>query len=559
MVNKYYEIFPAGYENELNLAKEKLAKENVVNRLWKKDHTLWSDKPDEITNRLDWLTITKEIAEKTKEVETFVSEVKNFEYVLLLGMGGSSLAPEVFSMVFGQKEGFPKVYVLDSTDPGRVADIENKIEHSKTLFIVSTKSGGTVETISFMKYFYRKTVNLLGEKAGNYFAAITDPGSGLQKMAEDLKFRKIFLNNPNIGGRFSALSFFGIVPAALTGVSVKEFIAKTDEMIASCKIEEGNPAAEIGAFTGLISKKGVDKLTFILDDSVKSLGAWTEQLIAESTGKVNNGILPVDGGYTEDLNVFKNDRCFVFVFNGENKSLEDKMNKVLEAGFPVIKTTMESRYDLGQQFFLWEFATAVMGWSLAIHPFDQPDVESAKVQARAMLTEYQEKGKLPVIEKTFEEEDYSVSTNVNIENKTTFIDEFINKSLKEEPFRSYISVQAYLNPDEQTTNKLMKICDTLRDKYSVAVTLGFGPRFLHSTGQLHKGDTGNGIFLQFTSDKKNDVSIPDSPETNDSSVSFGVLVNAQAMGDRQALLNNNRNIMTVNIKTDVGDVLNKLS
>lgn len=526
------------------------AVDNLVSeRIFTHDFSVWSEKPDEITNRLGWLDSPKNSLESIKEITLFVDEIRSegFKNVLLLGMGGSSLAPEVFSKVFGTKPGYLKLSVLDSTDPDMVTDALRNNPPESTLYIVSTKSGGTVETISFMKYFYTEAAKVLGkEKAARRFAAITDPGSGLQDMAKALNFRKIFLNDPNIGGRYSALSLFGMVPAALTGVDISKFLHRALISAEGCKIETGNSALKIGATIAALSTERKDKVTFICDDKISPFGAWVEQLIAESTGKIGKGILPVEGGEVYPAQDYSDDRVFVYMRLENSGNFDKKIKSIKDAGFPVIEIYLTDEYDLAYEFFRWEFATAVSGWALEIQPFDQPDVESAKIMARKFLQEYHKTGKLPVLEVKNRFNDITIegfSYGDSLESTLKTFLELPNTS----KFKRYLSIHAYLPMTTELEKELLKIRSKIEEKYKIVVTTGFGPRFLHSTGQLHKGDSGNGLFIQFTGGNKCDALIPDEALSENSSLSFGALKNAQSLGDREALINAGRKVLRINL------------
>ena len=384
-----------------------LSRERIIARIWQKDHTVWRNDPAEISNRLGWLDCVDITKKSFDEINSFVEEIRKdgITDALLMGMGGSSLTPEVFRFTFGVKKGFLDLHVLDSTHPETILEYENKLDPSKTLFIVSTKSGGTVETMSFMKYFFTSVSTKLGnEEASKHFIAITDPGSGLEETAKKLNFRKIFLNDPNIGGRFSALSLFGIVPAALLGIDLNKLFDEASKLIVECKKPEvsDNSGAKLGGIIGSLAKEGVDKLTLIISPQIKYLGGWLEQLIAESTGKDGKGILPVDLEPTVPVSEYGRDRVFVHLKIAGDNFFDNKVNEIKNAGFPLVEIEMENVYQLGAEFFRWEFATAVAGYILDVQPFDQPNVESAKVAARAMMKEYQLKGKLPELNPTFE-------------------------------------------------------------------------------------------------------------------------------------------------------------
>jgi len=558
MQESKFEMKLGKYNEAFNKAFDEFKKEQIVEKIWQKDFTIWSDKPDEITDRLGWL-ISPEVSLKAiKELNEFVNDVKKdgFTDALLMGMGGSSLAPEVFSLMFGAEDGYLKLSVLDTTDPDAILEYERTLSDKKTLFIVSTKSGGTVETLSFMKYFYNKTMERFGvEETGKRFVAITDPGSGLEKIAKELNFRKIFLNDPNIGGRYSALSFFGIAPATLLGIDIEKLLKNALEISNSSKTSNCI-AGKLGTAIGELTKQGRDKLTFIMSSQVSSFGAWVEQLIAESTGKIGKGILPVEGESLEDPEYYSEDRLFIYIHLKDDIKEKVRVDKLSAAGHPVVELTMEDLYDLGEQYFIWEIATAVAGWRIGIQPFDQPDVESAKVVARQMVKEYQEKGKLPEQNAVFKDGNITLYGEVKANSISEAINEFFDNSIKK---GSYVSLQAYIKPDKESSDILQNLRTKIQEKYKIAVTVGYGPRFLHSTGQLHKGDAGNGLFIQFTSTPQNDLAILDNPGKDKSSITFGILKTAQALGDRKALVNKGRKIISFDLGKDTITGLKKVT
>jgi glucose-6-phosphate isomerase len=537
------------YQTSVEKSLNHISREKIIVRIWQKDHTVWRKDPTEISNRLGWLDCIEVTKKSFSEIISFVEELKKegFTDALLMGMGGSSLAPEVFRLTFGVKKGFLDLHVLDSTHPEAIIDYEKKLDPNKTLYTVSTKSGGTVETMSFMKYFFTSVSKKLGKgNASKHFIAITDPGSGLEDTAKKLNFRKIFLNDPDIGGRFSALSLFGIVPAVLIGIDIIKLFDETSKIVNECKHPEvsENSGAKLGGIIGSLAKEGVDKLTFLISPQLKYLGGWMEQLIAESTGKDGKGILPIDLEPSIPVNEYIKDRVFVYLKLSGDDFFDKKVSEIKTAGFPFIELQMNNLYQLGAEFFRWEFATAVASFVLDVQPFDQPNVESAKIAARAMMKEYQLKGKLPELRPTFQSDGIKIFTDSKIEN----LDEVFSSFLSDcKTGKNYVAIQAYLKPDEKTWQQLQQIRLKILKKYKVATTLGFGPRFLHSTGQLHKGDSGNGFFIQFISDIQNDVPIPDEAGKNDSSISFGTLIKAQALGDRQALIDNRRKVLTIEL------------
>ncbi len=552
-----YKMNLGDYTESFNKAFEELKQKRIIERIWQKDNTVWSNNPTEITNRLGWLFSPQNSLKAINEIEEFVNGVKseNFTKILLMGMGGSSLAPEVFSLVFNSAESHPELFVIDSTDPEAVLEYDKNLSSEKTLFIVSTKSGGTVETFSFMKYFYNQTLKKIGrEETGKRFVAITDPGSGLEKVAKELNFRKVFLNDPDIGGRYSALSFFGIVPAALIGVDIKKFLQRTEQVSSSSKVSDSN-AGKIGTAIGELAIQGRNKLTFIMSDKISPFGAWIEQLIAESTGKIGKGILPVEGEPEEASQFYSKDRLIVYIHLKDDNAKKDVVQKLSDAGYPVIEIILNDNYDLGEQYFIWELATAVAGWKLGIQPFDQPDVESAKIVARQMVKEYQEKGKLPEQTSVIEEKEIKVFGDVKVKSLDkvikSFLDEYVTNG-------NYVALQAYIKPEKSFDNILQDIRFKIMKEYKIAVTVGYGPRFLHSTGQLHKGDSGKGLFIQFTSSPVEDAAIPDNPGEDATSISFGILKNAQALGDRQALIDKGRKVLRFDLGSNVAEGLKKI-
>ncbi len=535
------DVAAGDHEAIVRMGLDKLAEEQIIERIWAHDHTVWRLDPIEISNRLGWLTIAEEMLEKIGRLAEFVREIRADGYtdVVLLGMGGSSLAPEVFSEVFGTADGYLDLTVIDSTDPGAILDAEEGLDLSKTLFIVATKSGGTAETLSFFKYFYNQVANSLGsDNAGEHFVAITDPGSKLVDIAEEYDFRDVFLNNPNIGGRYSALSYFGLLPAALIGVDVPRLLAQAQ--IAACNAGgeecdsgDNNIAAKLGVTMGVLALAGLDKLTLISSPALNSFGDWAEQLIAESTGKEGKGILPVVREPLALPDLYGHDRLFVYLELEGDDAYGSAVDALQDAGQPVIRLTLSDLYELGRQFFLWEMATAVAGAYLGIQPFDQPNVEEAKIQARQMIASYQESGSLPAAEALPPSE--------------ASLQAFLEKV---DP-GDYVSIQAYIKPSKEVDAALEALRGEIRQQTGLPVTVGYGPRFLHSTGQLHKGDAGNGLFIQLTADMPSDIPIPDKAGIAESSMTFGVLKNAQALGDAAALKQAGRRIIHFDLGDDI--------
>jgi glucose-6-phosphate isomerase len=542
------------YQGAVDAALAELREERVVERLWAGDHTVWKPEPAEISNRLGWLHSPGVMMEALPEIEAFVDAVRaaGYTHALLLGMGGSSLAPEVFRYVFGVKEGYLDLSVLDSTDPGAVLDYAERLDPERTIFIVSTKSGGTVETFSFFKYFYNRVAEVVGrEGAGDRFVAITDPGSGLEQTAKRYDFRATFLNDPNIGGRYSALSYFGLVPAALIGVDVAALLSRAGDVSPA---GETNPGAWLGAVMGEAATAGRDKLTLLTSSSLAPFGTWVEQLVAESTGKDGTGILPVVEEPAGPSSVYGDDRLFVSV-KLRDEDVDFSLEELARAGHPVVEIRLNDAYDLASEMFRWEMATAIAGRRLGINPFDQPNVESAKVLAREMVETYREEGTLPAQEPTLRAEGISVYGPAGAGTLAGALDGFLAQAKPGD----YVALQAYVRPSEETTDALQRLRLKLRDGTKLATTLGYGPRFLHSTGQLHKGDAGNGLFIQFTADHQQDAAIPDEAGAAAAALTFGVLEEAQALGDRRALLDGGRRVIRFHLREDVVAGLERLA
>ena len=540
---------------------------DIVGRIWRRDHTVWRPDPTEIANRLGWLDCAQDMLanygpDTLNVVSANLDQCRawstvgsirgladavcgdGYTDVLLLGMGGSSLAPELFGKLWGEAGGGKRLTVLDTTDADAIRSKTQDLDPARTLYIVSTKSGGTVETRTLFQHCYAQaSLALCGTEVGAHFVAITDPGSALVELAEKHDFRAIFLNDPNIGGRYSALSYFGLLPAALAGVDVPLLLERAQAMASGCQLEPAeNPGAWLGAVLGSLARAGRDKLTLLCSPQLTSFGDWVEQLIAESTGKDGTGILPVAGESLAEPNAYGVDRLFVQLQLEGDESQDAAVNALEEAGQPVLRLTLKDRYDLGAQCFLWEFAVAVAGWRMGIHPFDQPDVESAKVQARHMVAAWQATGSLPQPEPQLCEAGVSVYSAENADSLAEALADFLGQGAAGD----YIALQAWLMPDAVNAAALRSLRTQLRSVSGLATTLGYGPRFLHSTGQLHKGDAGNGLFLQLTADAQAELTIP-----REGGMSFNVLSQAQALGDREALLAGGRRVLRLHLGQDV--------
>ncbi len=539
------------YDQLASETMSKLESKNFVKRMWDKDASLWKDDPDDqkiIRNAMGWMDVADKMIDAVPRLDRFAREVRDagFTHVVHMGMGGSSLAPIVFEQaVTRDKDGLP-LNVLDSTDPAAIIDIEENHPLETTLFIVATKSGTTAETRSFADYFYEKVKAKKGDKAGENFVAITDPGSPLTDLAKEKGYRKTFLNFVDIGGRYSALSYFGLVPAVLKGVRVGELLERTMRMLHACSQQmpvSKNPAVQLGAAIGAMANNGRDKITFIMPDNLATLGMWLEQLLAESTGKEDTGILPVTGEALLDPGDYSDDRIFVhFSLIGEKDSDRSRKLQALEKdGHPVISIQLDDVYDIGQEFVRWEFATATAGSVLGINAFNQPNVQESKDNTKRLLKEVADKGHMP--------EKKPAVTNSKLKYYADWYksggENILSTFFSETKHHDYIAIQAFLTENEEVSKILQDIRTELQHTLNVAVTLGYGPRFLHSTGQFHKGGTNSGLFLQLTMNDPVDRSIPGRP------YGYSTLRQAQAIGDMEALGRHDRRVLRV----DVGDGL----
>jgi transaldolase / glucose-6-phosphate isomerase len=509
---------------------EQAVSEGVARRVWRKDETLWGGPGPEIGNRLGWLTIADAMLEQAGDLRSFADEVKSdgLTDAALLGMGGSSLGPEVIRRSFGDAGGLT-LHVLDSTDPGALRELEERIDVSKTLFIVSSKSGGTVETLSHMKYFYERTGG-----NGSQFVAVTDPGSKLIDMGKERGFRRVFCNDPNIGGRYSVLSYFGLVPAALMGVDVEALLHSSQEAEGNCNhfdSSQSNSGLWMGIAMGELALQGRNKLTFVVSEPISSFGLWVEQLIAESTGKEGKGILPVADEPVGDPEAYGDDRVFAYLRNADepDEDLDGKIEELRKAGQAVITLSTRGAEDLGRIFFFAEFATAVAGWVLGINAFDQPNVQEAKDNTAKVL----EAPEPPKVDEAGDEE--------------------LKALLGKAAPPSYVAIMGYVQPSEAFDEAVLELRAAIRDATKATTTFGYGPRFLHSTGQFHKGGPPQGIFLQLLHDGGEDLQVPDADYT------FGTLKNAQATGDILTLRDHGLPAERVRLEGDPAQALRELT
>ncbi len=533
-----------------------------VRRLWQRDASIWTGSDE--GQWLGWLDIAeKQLAQHDvfKKVAADVKKAK-FKHALLLGMGGSSLCPEVLRMTFGKIKGFPALHVLDSTDPAQIKAIEAQVDLKSTICIVSSKSGSTLEPNIYKQYFFEQVKKKVGAKeAGNRFIAITDPGSKMQQVAEADKFRHIFFGVPSIGGRYSALSNFGMIPAAVMGLDVAKFLKNTQEMVKACGASvaaDKNPGVLLGAILGTAAKEGVDKVTIISSPGISDLGAWLEQLIAESTGKQGKGIIPVDREKLAKPGAYGNDRVFAYL------RLETKPDKKQDAavaalekdGLPVVRISVKNTYNLGQEFFRWEIATAVAGAIIGINAFNQPDVEASKIETRKLTSEYESTGQLPPEAPFFEADGlkfFADAKNAAALRSAATLRDLMKLHLDRINAGDYFGVLGYITMNEAHEGALQVIRHNVRDAKKVATVLGFGPRFLHSTGQAYKGGPDTGVFLQITCDDKIDFPVPGQKYT------FGVVKAAQARGDFAVLAERGRRALRAHIGKNVKADLAKLA
>ena len=551
-------MLPADLKSAVDQGIDDWRANGKVRRLWQHDASLWTGTDE--ASWLGWLGITDDQIAHNDSLRKVAEDAKarSFDHILLLGMGGSSLCPDVLRMTYGKVAGYPELHVLDSTDPAQVKAAEKAIDLAKTLFIVSSKSGSTLEPNIFKQYFFDRVKHTIGaDKAGSRFIAITDPGSKMQGVAEGDHFRHIFYGLPSIGGRYSALSNFGMVPAAAMGLDTKKFLSRTEEMVqacASCVPLEENPGVVLGIILGSAAKAGRDKVTIITSPGISDLGAWLEQLLAESTGKQGKGIVPVDREDLGEPDKYGKDRVFAYLrLEGEADAQQDaKVAAIEKAGHPVVRIAVADTYDLGQEFFRWEIATAVAGSIIGINAFNQPDVEASKIATRNLTSEYEKTGSLPAEKPILEDKGIKLFTdekNADALAKAAGSDKTLAGYLKAHLSRikagDYFAILGYIQMDAEHEKALQGIRMNVRDTKHVATCLGFGPRFLHSTGQAYKGGPNTGVFLQITCDDAADLPVPEQKYT------FGIVKAAQARGDFQVLVERDRRALRVHLGKDL--------
>lgn len=549
------------YQSAVSNALEKMRRSNIAARIWANDYRVWKPAPEEISNRLGWLHAPVETFANVSRIRSSLEPFTNgsIEDVVLLGMGGSSLSAEVFNKIFGSAPGFPRLQILDTTDPDSIRRTAEKIHLGKTLFIVSSKSGKTLEISSLFKYFYNLADAEPGVSANEHFMFITDEGSPMLALAWQLQLPYVFSNNPNIGGRYSALSLVGMIPAALIGVSIEKLLQNAMAVASQEKADffsgrVGSTGFLLGAALGTLAQYGRDKLTLVLPPSWKSFGDWLEQLIAESTGKEGKGILPVLNEPQVDVDAYGKDRVFVFFYHGQDEG-DSRITQLAGAGHPILKIRISGFYDLGGQMFLWEIATAVAAHLLGINPFDQPDVEATKKHTSRMIEEYRKNKAWAKATPSLAGDDADIYGDIT----GATVSEALCGFLAQAQTGAYAGLQVYLSPSPPLDEALGNLRLAISRQYGMAATTGYGPRYLHSTGQLHKGDAGRGLFIQMTGGSASDLAIPDELGQPGSLLTFGALKAAQAEADRLALIDKGRRIIRIHWKKDAVAGINALA
>jgi glucose-6-phosphate isomerase len=536
---------------------------NKVDRLWKKDSSLWTKDGEE--KWLGWIDIVEREQKEAAAQAALAEDIRSagFESALLLGMGGSSLCPEVLAVTFGTQTGFPELLIVDSTDPAQVKAARDKVDLARTIVVVASKSGSTLEPNVLKQYFFEEMKKAVGlEQAGRHFIAITDPGSKMEQVAKGDKFRHIFYGDPEIGGRYSALSNFGVIAATVAGLNTPRLLAEAAKGVAAAKLPvANNPAVQLGLILGSAHNAGRDKITIFTSPEIYDLGAWMEQLIAESTGKLGKGITPVDREAIGAPAVYGNDRVFAYVrLKGTADSGQDAMVAALEAaGHPVVHFEISDLYEIFGLFFTWEVATAVAGSIMGINPFNQPDVESAKIETRALTSEYEKTGRLPERSPILADGDIELYATADYAAKlkaaapSSDLKGYLRAHLDQVHPGDYFATLAFLTMIPANEAAIQGFRHKVRDAKRVATCLGFGPRFLHSTGQDYKGGPNSGVFLQITAGHTVDVSIPDQK------YSFGIVIDAQAAGDLAVLESRGRRALRVHLGGDVSAGLKKIA
>ena len=554
-------LLPADLKSAVDKSRKDWDSAKKTELLWKRDASLWTNTDE--SKWLGWLTVVGEELGDVSKFKALSAEVREdgFQHVVLLGMGGSSLAPEVFSMTFGRQDGSPELLVLDSTDPVQIKRLRSKIDPARTLFCVSSKSGTTLEPNIYMQYFFEETKKVVGDRAGQHFIAVTDPGSKLESVAEKLSFRRVYHGVASIGGRYSALSDFGLVPHAAAGFDTEKLLRRAKLMVEACKNPDSsqNPGVALGLIVGTAAAKfGRDKVTLICSRSIFDLGAWLEQLVAESTGKQGHGLIPVDREPEVEADRYGNDRLFAYIkFSSDNDAdVESHVAALEHDGQPVTRVVIKDLYDIGQTMFQWEVATAVAASIIGVDAFNQPDVEASKVLTRNLTSEFEKTGSLPAEQPILDQDGIKLFTD-KVNAKTlgkgaATLGAVIRQHLDRIETGDYFGLLAYIPMFPEYEEVLQDIRKHVLESKQVATVLGFGPRFLHSTGQAYKGGPNSGVFLQITCEEAEDLQVPEQKYT------FGVVKAAQARGDFHVLADRHRRALHVHLGKDVAKDLNHL-
>lgn len=520
-------------------------------KLWKKDPSLWkmeSVQQEIISNSLGWLDSPAKMRTAVGDLSKFADDLKRagFRHALLLGMGGSSLAPLVLSQTFGKHAPGLPLTVVDTTDPATVIRLERSLPLANTFFIEASKSGTTLESRSLGEYFFEKVKSIKADRAGENFGVITDPGAMLERFAVERSCRKVFLNDPDVGGCYSALSSFGLVPASVMGIDLSELLVRASRMANQCRTRRPlseNPGVALGAAIGVLALEDCDKLTFLLPAPISKFGMWLEHLIAESTGKEGKGVVPVSGESVDDPQYYGKDRLFIEfrIKSEQDDALEAKADSLRKAGRPVITIQMRDGLDLGEQFFLWETATATAAALLRVNPFDQPDVQGSKILTAGILDEAKKQGRVTEAGMELSHGPLSLYRAGGASSVRQALSFFFKLAAE----KDYFAILAYITENEMNESGLQRIRTLVRDRVRIATTIGYGPRYLHSTGQLHKGGMNEGLFLLLTFNSAEDAGIPGQPYT------FGMLMRALAMGDFEALRKRRRRVLRVHLNGEL--------
>ncbi|MBI3812532.1 MAG: hypothetical protein HY283_10075 [Nitrospirae bacterium] len=548
------------YEKPVEAALRSLDDGRFLEKLSARDASIWPGDPEvqkKIKNRLGWLTVAGEMTQRAGELMEFARSIRDegFTHVVLLGMGGSSLCAEVCRETYGVASGYPDLAVLDSTDPATIFKIENSVNLQRTLFILASKSGTTIEMQSLYRYFSARLATIKPGSFGEHFVAITDPETPLETLARAQGFRKLFLNAPDIGGRYSALSYFGLVPLVLIGQDLHRFLDRAQEMVRACLPDrqaasssmpiEDNPGVRLGAILGALGQAGLDKVTLILSPAIRSFGGWLEQLIAESTGKEGKGLIPVDAEPIGPREVYGPDRIFVHLKAAwdADKTPDQKIRSLEKSGHPIVRILLSEPVDLAGEFFRWELATATACAILGVNPFDEPNVTESKENTGRLIEEFQTTGRVPSRPTVLEQKGVRLYSE-QMRPLNGSLQEALRLFLERAKPSDYVAMMVYLQRSDSNEALLQAFRARIRDRYRLTVTLGYGPRFLHSTGQLHKGGPKTGFFVQITSEDSADLPIPGQP------YGFSVLKQAQAFGDYLSLSRRERPLLCIDLGPD---------